>query len=42
VPGNGGLLLAVGVLAAGSDGSPPNYFPEAWGVVAEGFEVKYP
>ncbi len=42
LPGNGALLLAVGVLAGGSDGSAAGLFPEAWGVVAEGFVVKYP
>ena len=26
----------------GSDGSAAGLFPEAWGVVAEGFVVKYP
>ena len=42
LPGNGALLLAVGVLAGGTDTSQGNLFPVEWGVVAEGFEVKYP
>ena len=42
LPGNGGLLLTVAMLAAGSDTSPPMHFPAAWNVVAEGFSVPYP
>ena len=42
LPGNGGLLLTVAMLAAGSDSSPPMYFPASWDVRAEGFAVKYP
>jgi hypothetical protein len=48
LPGNGALLLAAGMLAGGSGdndshaGSAPEYFPQAWGVVAEGFDVRYP
>jgi hypothetical protein len=42
LPGNGGLLLSVAMLAAGSDSSPPMYFPEAWGARGEGFGVAYP
>ena len=42
LPGNGGLLLAVAMLAGGSDTSPPDYFPAAWGAAAEGFDVPYP
>jgi hypothetical protein len=42
LPGNGGLLLTVALLAAGSDSSPPMYFPPAWNATAEGFDVVYP
>jgi hypothetical protein len=42
LPGNGGLLLAMAMLAAGSDTSPPLNFPAAWNVLAEGFDVPYP
>jgi hypothetical protein len=46
LPGNGGLLLAVAMMAAGAgEGageSGPMRFPEAWGARAEGFLVPYP
>jgi hypothetical protein len=42
LPGNGGLLLSVALLAAGSDTSPPMHFPREWGAVGEGFDVPYP
>ena len=42
LPGNGGLLLAVAMMAAGSDTSSAGYFPAAWGAVAEGFITPYP
>ena len=37
LPGNGGLLLAVAMMAAGTDSSPAGLFPPEWGVIAEGF-----
>jgi hypothetical protein len=42
LPGNGGLLLSVALLAGGSDTSSPMYFPAAWQAVGEGFDVAYP
>lgn len=42
LPGNGGLLLAVAMMAAGSDSSPPLYFPPSWKAQAEGFPIRYP
>ncbi len=42
LPGNGGTLLTVAMMAAGTDTSPPNAFPAAWGVVSEGFLAPYP
>ena len=41
LPGNGGLLLTIAMLAGGSENSPPLHFPPEWGVRAEGFNVKY-
>jgi len=41
LPGNGGLLLTVAMLAGGSENTPPGYFPQEWGVAYEGFSVKY-
>jgi len=42
LPGNGGTLLTVAMMAAGTDTSPPNAFPPSWGAVAEGFTFPYP
>lgn len=42
LPGNGGLLLAIAVLAGGTDTSPPLYFPTHWHAQAEGFLFQYP
>ena len=42
LPGNGGLLLSIALLAAGTTDAPGGHFPPAWGVVAEGFDVVYP
>lgn len=42
LPGNGGLLLAIAMMAAGSDSSAPGYFPAGWGVTTEGFNMPYP
>ena len=42
LPGNGGLLLSIALLAAGSDTSPPLNFPPEWNAQAEGFAVAYP
>jgi hypothetical protein len=36
-PGAGSLLLAVGMMAGGWDGSPGPHFPDGWKVEAEGF-----
>jgi hypothetical protein len=41
LPGNGGLLLTIAMLAGGSENTPKNYFPPDWGVVSEGFNVMY-
>ena len=40
LPGNGGILIAVALMAGGWDGAPEREapgFPETWGVRAEGF-----
>jgi len=42
LPGNGGLLLSIAMLAAGSETSPKMYFPSTWNAQAEGFLVQYP
>ena len=42
LPGNGGLLMSIALLAAGSDTSPPNYFPSQWNVQVEDFILPYP
>jgi hypothetical protein len=42
LPGNGGLLLALAMLAGGSDTSPPLNFPPGWAAQAEGFAIAYP
>ena len=42
LPGNGGLLLSIAMLAAGTTESPGNYFPPEWNAVTEGFDVVYP
>jgi hypothetical protein len=42
LPGNGGLLISIAMLAAGTADSPAGYFPPEWGVVTEGFDVIYP
>lgn len=41
LPGNGGLLLTIAMLAGGSENTPKGYFPADWGVVHEGFDVTY-
>ena len=42
LPGNGGLLLSVAMLAAGTADTPRDYFPPEWSVVSEGFDVQFP
>ena len=42
LPGNGGTLLAVAMMAAGTDTSPAMAFPPEWGAVGEGFAMQYP
>ena len=42
LPGNGGTLLTVAMMAGGTDPSPANAFPGEWGVASEGFKVPYP
>ena len=42
LPGNGGTLLTVAMMAAGTDTSPAMAFPAEWGVQAEGFVTPYP
>ena len=42
MPGNGALLLAVAMMAAGSPTSPPSNFPSSWNVSVEGFATMYP
>jgi hypothetical protein len=42
LPGNGGLLLSIALLAAGSETSPAMNFPAAWHAVGEGFITAYP
>ena len=42
LPGNGGLLLSIAMLAAGSPSSPANNFPPEWHVLSEGFDVPFP
>lgn len=42
LPGNGGTLLTVAMMAAGTETSPAMAFPAAWGAVAEGFQFPYP
>lgn len=41
LPGNGGTLAAVAMMAGGTDTSPPCNFPPEWGAVCEGF-ISYP
>jgi protein-glucosylgalactosylhydroxylysine glucosidase len=42
LPGNGGTLLTVAMMAAGTDTSPPMAFPSEWNAVSEGFNTQYP
>ena len=42
LPGNGGLLLAIAMMGAGTSSSPPCAFPAAWGATCEGFDVAFP
>lgn len=42
LPGNGGLLMSIAMLAAGSATSPAMHFPSEWRAQAEGFDVPYP
>ena len=41
LPGNGGTLLTVGMMAAGTTTSPRCNFPAAWGAVCEGFAAAF-
>ena len=41
LPGNGGTLSAVAMMAGGTTTSPPCNFPASWGAVCEGF-MQYP
>ena len=41
LPGNGGTLLAVGMMAAGTSTSPRCNFPVAWGATCEGFAASF-
>ena len=41
LPGNGGLLLTVGQMAAGTTTSPRCNFPAAWGAACEGFAARF-
>jgi len=42
LPGNGGTLSAIAMMAAGTSTSPPNNFPPSWKAEAEGFLFPYP
>lgn len=42
LPGNGGTLLTLAMMAAGTESSPPNAFPPQWNAVTEGFITPYP
>ena len=42
LPGNGGTLLTVAMMAGGTDSSPLMSFPASWGAAAEGFLTTYP
>lgn len=44
LPGNGGILLALSLLAGGTSDNPNqiNYFPTDWQIQSEGFVVPYP
>ena len=42
LPGNGGTLSAVAMMAAGTTSSPPCAFPASWGAVCEDFLAQYP
>lgn len=41
LPGNGGTLLTVGMMAAGTSTSPRCNFPAAWGAACEGFAAAF-
>ena len=41
LPGNGGTLLTVGMMAAGTSTSPRCNFPAAWNVACEGFAAAF-
>ena len=42
LPGNGGTLSAVAMMAAGTDTSPSCNFPSSWGAICEGFTDVFP
>ena len=42
LPGNGGTLAAVAMMAGGSDTSPPCNFPKSWRAICEDFLMAYP
>jgi len=42
LPGNGGTLAAVAMMAMGTATSPACNFPAAWGAICEGFTMQFP